>query len=562
MTYFSIIDKLIETKFKEYNPLYPEQSESIESIVQGKNTLCILPTGRGKTAIYTLSGLALDGITIVISPLITLMKEQVDRLINKGIRSLELNADMPFQDQRRVLKSLNLEPFKFIYLSPERLTNQLFLNALERLESKISQIVIDEAHCISSWGNDFRPDYGKVIEFISFLISIDQNPIISCFTATLGTNEKKDIKQSFNIENEIISKELYRNEIDINFQQVEKDDDKFNILLDFIKENGLKKTIIYFYSRDKAEKISNQFNEEGIKSNYFHSSLSRADREQLYLDFRNSKIEVLCSTTSFGMGMDIPDIDGILHYHLPHSIEEYYQQIGRAARDKNKVSSAKALLVYSDKNIGERKKDIEKDKLSIEHLEEAYKKIGLDSNEISFIPKNDLYKIDGTYGMINLKLIISYFLKYNVVNFLGEMNSELKPITFNTKPNYFQNLEDTLLQKTPPERMSRIESRSITLVSKITKEPIQKIIKEIYKAEFDGCIKNLPAMDKNLFFQRKLEKETLDEAYNAIVRDSKNVAEYKLEKLIKFENVIRSEKNKAVELIREELTMNVSSFNE
>ena len=164
----------------------------------------------------------------------------------------------------------------------------------------------------------------------------------------MGTNEKKDIKQSFNIENEIISKELYRNEIDINFQQVEKDDDKFNILLDFIKENGLKKTIIYFYSRDKAEKISNQFNEEGIKSNYFHSSLSRADREQLYLDFRNSKIEVLCSTTSFGMGMDIPDIDGILHYHLPHSIEEYYQQIGRAARDKNKVSSAKALLVYME----------------------------------------------------------------------------------------------------------------------------------------------------------------------------------------------------------------------
>ena len=321
-----------------FSEFRPGQEEIIQSIVNGNNVLAVLPTGGGKSLCYQIPALLGETFSIVISPLIALMKDQVDSLNKNELISAYINSTMDFREVEQVFRDLENNKLKLLYISPERLENIQFAERIKNLNPKY--IFVDEAHCISEWGHSFRPSYRKIIDFADSI----GNSNISAFTATAVPEVRRDIVEHFNFSNpRVFIRGFERDNLRLNVLRSSRKKEK---VLELVSKNRLP-AVIYTSTRKAAEELSEYLNFNNHSTAYYHAGLQPEQRRMIQDDFMNDRVKIICATNAFGMGVDKSDIRLLIHYNIPASLENYYQEIGRAGRDGK---TAKVFLLYEDKD--------------------------------------------------------------------------------------------------------------------------------------------------------------------------------------------------------------------
>ncbi len=327
------------TRYWGYTSFRPMQKEIINSVLQRKDTLALLPTGGGKSVCYQLPSLAISGFCLVISPLIALMQDQVQRLQALGISAAYLYAGMHNEELERTLNKALHGAFHLLYISPERLQNERFRDYLPSFE--LNLIAIDEAHCISQWGHDFRPDYLKIAPALRKVFP--EIPVLAV-TATATAEVQQDIIRQLHMRNPAVFKQSFkRNNI---FYEIKKTDNKTGDTLKEIRNGS--SSIIYCRSRRQTEILTQQLNSHGISAVCYHAGMSKPARETARKQWMENSVNTIVATTAFGMGIDKADVRKIIHYEVPEHPEAYYQEAGRAGRDSRK---SHALLLYNDTDL-------------------------------------------------------------------------------------------------------------------------------------------------------------------------------------------------------------------
>jgi len=313
----------------------PMQEEIIKSVLLGHDTLALLPTGGGKSVCFQVPALAKDGICIVVSPLIALMKDQVENLKAKGIPAVSIVSGMGKREIDIALDSCIYSGVKFLYLSPERLLSELVRERIKYMN--VNLIAVDEAHCISQWGYDFRPQYLHIAD----LRELHPNVPVLALTATATEDVKADIQQKLQFKNPVVfQKSFERKNISYVVQQTE---DKFRKLLDVAK--GVKGSgIVYVRTRKETSEIAKFYTDNHIKADFYHAGLTAEQRAKKQDSWKSNHTRIIVATNAFGMGIDKPDVRFVIHKDMPDSLEAYYQEAGRAGRDEQK---AYAVLLYN-----------------------------------------------------------------------------------------------------------------------------------------------------------------------------------------------------------------------
>ncbi len=313
------------------------QETLVDGILDGRDVLGIMPTGAGKSICYQVPALMLDGLTVVISPLISLMKDQVNALWQAGVRAGLINSSLTAEQAKQTYRAAYAGELDILYVAPERLMSDGFLNLCG--EVKIAMVTVDEAHCISQWGQDFRPSYLKIAEFIK---TLPQRPVVSAFTATATEQVREDIKELLELEDplEVVNGFDRRN---LKFS-VFSPKNKFDMLLGTLERNRGKCVIIYCLTRKKVEEVCAKLCMSGYKATRYHAGLSDEERRQNQEDFIYDRKNIMVATNAFGMGIDKSDVGLVVHYNMPKNIESYYQEAGRAGRDG---SMAECVLFFS-----------------------------------------------------------------------------------------------------------------------------------------------------------------------------------------------------------------------
>jgi ATP-dependent DNA helicase RecQ len=333
-------------QYWHYDQFRPLQEEIIQSVLDTKDTLALLPTGGGKSVCFQVPAMAMEGICIVITPLIALMKDQVRQLKKRGISAVAVYSGMSKREIDITLDNCVYGEIKFLYLSPERLETELFQVRLKKM--KVCLIAVDEAHCISQWGYDFRPSYLEIPAFRNLLPGI---PTIA-LTASATEDVAKDIIEKLALNAAAVFKKSYERK-NISYSCFYQED-KESKLLEILKNvNG--SSIVYTRSRKQCMKLSELLNKRKFKADYYHAGLTNKEREEKQERWTSGLLRIIVSTNAFGMGIDKPDVRTVIHFDLPENLESYYQEAGRAGRDEQK---AYAVLLYNEHDIEQLKEKV------------------------------------------------------------------------------------------------------------------------------------------------------------------------------------------------------------
>jgi ATP-dependent DNA helicase RecQ len=325
----------ILTKYWGYGSFRPLQEDIIRSVINGKDTLGLMPTGGGKSITFQVPALAMKGICLVITPLIALMKDQVENLKKKGIKAIAIHSGLSREEIDFSLDNCIYGAFKFLYVSPERLTTEIFRIRLEKMN--VCLVAVDESHCISQWGYDFRPSYLRIAELRDLLPNV---PFLA-LTATATTTVVEDIMDKLRFrEKNVFSRSFERRNLAYNVVTTDDKDGKLLSLLASVKGSA----IVYVRNRRKTREIAEMLIRNNLKADYYHAGLSHEMRSQKQEDWQKNKTRIIVSTNAFGMGIDKPDVRIVVHYDLPDSPEAYFQEAGRAGRDEKE---ALAVLLYN-----------------------------------------------------------------------------------------------------------------------------------------------------------------------------------------------------------------------
>lgn len=370
------------------------QSELIDKILSRRDVLGVMPTGAGKSLCYQVPALIFDGLTLVISPLISLMKDQVNALVESGIKAAYINSSLTAREYYNVLQKAIDGEYKIIYVAPERLENTDFLEFA--LGAKIEMVTVDEAHCVSQWGQDFRPSYLKIVDFIRRL---PNRPVVSAFTATATTEVREDIIEMLELVNSYAIITGFDRE-NLSFT-VLKPPDKFRELLQLVQGNKGKSGIVYCTTRKLVEQVCDSLQAKGFLATRYHAGLSDHEREENQDDFLYDRSTIMVATNAFGMGIDKSNVSFVVHYNMPKNLESYYQEAGRAGRDGE---PAQCVLLYSGQ-------DVRLNQFLIDNSQEI--NTGLTEQERQLVKEKDRERLkEMTFYCTTSKCLREYLLRY------------------------------------------------------------------------------------------------------------------------------------------------------
>ena len=351
-----------------YTTFRPGQEKVIDLVLKGENVLAVMPTGAGKSMCYQIPALVNSGLTLVISPLISLMKDQIDSLKQNGINAAALNSATPQEEVNPILRQAYAVKIKLLYVTPERLAMDYFRYQLNFLD--ISLVAVDEAHCISQWGHDFRPAYRQIMDGVK---SIKSNPNILALTATATPSVQKDIAEQLKIPNKnyVITSFARPN---LSFKVVDNPKNTNLYLLDYIKKHPNESGIIYASTRKHVEELTDYLAQNGILTASYHAGLSNEERSDVQDAFQFDKVQVIVATNAFGMGIDKRNVRFVIHANSTPNLESYYQEAGRAGRDGERCEG---IMIYHPKDIRLYRWFIEQSDLADEYQKIQYQKLAM-----------------------------------------------------------------------------------------------------------------------------------------------------------------------------------------
>lgn len=324
-----------------YSTFRKGQEEVIDSTLEGRDVLAVMPTGAGKSLCYQIPALMLEGTTVVVSPLISLMKDQVNALNDSGVRAAYLNSAMPYHEYLESLELAKRGYYRLVYVAPERLENPSFLDFVR--SNPISMVTVDEAHCVSQWGHDFRPSYLKIVDFIERL---PKRPIVTAFTATATDQVKRDVSRVLRLRDPYtVTTGFDRQNL---YFEVQRPKDKYSALLDVVRRNRHRCGIVYCGTRKNVEEVCKRLQDGGFNALRYHAGLSNDERLNNQNSFIYDQCEIMVATNAFGMGIDKSNVSYVVHYNMPKNVESYYQEAGRAGRDGE---PAECILLYSGADV-------------------------------------------------------------------------------------------------------------------------------------------------------------------------------------------------------------------
>ncbi len=388
-----------------YEQFREGQLELIEAVGKGQDVLGIMPTGAGKSMCFQIPALMMEGITLVISPLISLMKDQVRALNQAGVHAAFLNSSLTAGQYYKALGLARQGRYKIIYVAPERLETQGFLEFALDPQVTISLLAVDEAHCVSQWGQDFRPSYLKILDFLD---KLPYRPVVGAYTATATPDVRDDILDILQLrEPKVVTTGFDRKNL---FFSVEKPADKYQALLSYLQKKEVQMPgcsgIIYCLTRKKVEEICLRLHKEGVSVTRYHAGLSDEERRHNQEDFIYDRKQVMVATNAFGMGIDKSDVRFVIHYNMPKNMESYYQEAGRAGRDSE---AAECILYYEPM-------DVRTNQYFIDHNEENQE---LDEATRKIVQERDRERL----RQMSFYCFASTCLREYILNYFGEKRS-------------------------------------------------------------------------------------------------------------------------------------------
>ena len=332
--------QLLQTYFG-YTSFRSAQEAPVESLLKNEDVVAIMPTGAGKSICFQIPALCKSGLTVVFSPLISLMKDQVDGLVDQNIPAALINSTLTQTEFNKTMYDVRSGNIKLLYIAPERLGSNFFCNVLRSMP--ISQVIVDEAHCISQWGHDFRPSYRLIGDWLS---SLPKRPVVGAFTATATKAVENDIKKLLGLENaNVYVTGFDRPNLSFSVVRTPK---RMDYIVDYVRRHSNENGIIYCSTRKDVERVYDNLTRAGIQTGYYHAGLSDEMRKDMQNKYAFDQLQVMVATNAFGMGIDKSNVRYVLHYQMPRNMESYYQEAGRAGRDG---APAECILLYSGQDV-------------------------------------------------------------------------------------------------------------------------------------------------------------------------------------------------------------------